>query len=200
MHKINPNWKHRLTVLPSAALCVLLTLAPSGCKKRSNSFPTGVGMRVDTIVGNPLPVDVKGDAGYAPTFAEVHASLFTTAGDISLIPTDNTVIDTATFYFVIDSDSSGLLCPGASPATPCNNVLPATVPVYNASIPYQGSGTAFVQIVPAALKAAFLYRLALNNDSIGGTLHLQLRGHNERGEVITSSWGTTPILMRDFPG
>lgn len=157
-------------------------------------------MKVDTIIGNPLPVDVKGDSGYSATFAEVRASLYTTAGDISLIPPDTTVIDTATFYFVIDSDSSGLLCPGASPATPCNNVLPATVPVYNSSIPYQGSGTAFVQIVPAALKAAFLYRLALNNDSIGGTLYLQLRGHNERGEVVTSNWGTTPILMRDFPG
>lgn len=157
-------------------------------------------MKIDSIAGNPLTVDVKGDSGYSATFAEVHASLYTTAGNVSLIPPDTTALDTATFYFVINSDTSGLLCPGASAATPCNNVLPATIPVYNASISYQGSGTAFVQIVPAALKAAFLYRLSLNNDSIGGTLYLQLRGHNERGEVVTSNWGTAPILMRDFPG
>src|SRR5260221_3225729 len=189
MHKITPNWKHRRKIMPPVALFAILAFASSGCKKRSNSFPTGVGMKIDAIVGAPLLVDVKGDSGYSATFAEVHASLFTTAGDISLIPTDSTVIDTATFYFVITSDSSGLLCPGASLTTPCNNVLPATVPVYNASIPYQGSGQAFVQVVPAALKAAFLYRLSLNNDSIGGTLYLQLRGHNGRGETITSNWG-----------
>jgi hypothetical protein len=200
MHLIHSlRTRLRPAVRPSVLLLVLLAL-PSGCKKKSNTFPTGVGMTVNSIVGNPLPVDVKGDVGYSATFAEVHATLYTTAGDISLIPTDSTVIDTATFYFVVTSDSSGLLCPGASTTTPCSNVLPATVPVYNASVSYAGGGTGFVQVVPASLKAAFLYRLALNNDSVSGTLFLQLRGHNQRGETVVSSWGSTPFLMRDFPG
>lgn len=187
---------NRLRLIFACLLAGCLLFAAPGCKKKSNTFKTGVGMSVDGIAGNPMNIDVISGGRYNATFAQVFASLYTTAGDLSLIASDSTQIDNADYYFDIEVDTAGLLCP----APPCTQMLAGTVPVYNASVGYSGTSQMFVQVVPAALKAGYLYRLGGSNDYIYGKMYVRLHGRNGRGEQVDSNFGSTPILIRDFPG
>ncbi len=180
-----------------AAACLAALVSLAACKRKSNSFQTGVALNIVGIVGNPLPVDVVSGGQYSPTFAQVAANLQTTAGDLSLVSSDSTTIDSAEFYLDVDADSAGLLCA----APPCSNLLHSQVPVYNGFVSYSGVSPLYVQVFSGGLKAGYLYRLAGSNDYIHGTLRLRLRGHNGRGETVESvSYGSAPFLIRDFPG
>ena len=185
---------------PLVGLVVFLAVFPgAGCKKRSNTFPTDVGIRIDAIAGNPVQIDVISGGEYSATFLQTYASLFTTAGDLSLVADDTTVIDSASYYLSVENDTAGLLCPGATQAVPCT-ALYSTVPVYNATVSYAGGGTVFVQAIPAALKAQYLRRLVGTNNSISGILFVSLKGHTQRGETLTSQPAQTRFVIRDFPG
>lgn len=190
--------------LPSARrlaglILFLPLLLTSGCKKRSNSFPTDIGMRIDAIAGNPVQIDVISGGEYSATFLQTYASLYTTAGDLSLVTDDTTTIESASYYLSVEHDTAGLLCPGATQSTPCTTLY-STVPVYNATVSYAGGGTVFIQAIPAALKAQYLRRLVGTNDSISGALFVSLKGHTQRGETLVSQTATTRFVIRDFPG
>lgn len=176
---------------------VLLTAV--SCKKRSNSFPTDVAMRIDAIAGNPVLIDVVSGGEYSATFLQTYASLYTTAGDLSLVTDDTTVIESSSFYLSVENDTAGLLCPGATREAPCATLY-STVPVYNATVSYAGGGTVFIQAIPAALKAQYLRRLAGTNDTISGTLFVKLKGHTLRGQTLESAEASTRFIIRDFPG